>query len=70
VEQSDWESAKVVWTEPFPSGPPDKHAIGRLVEEDHDMFETQVYEQFADPTHRAAETASRRYRGTRSTTAI
>jgi len=63
VEQSDWESEKVVWTEPFPSGPPDKDAIGRLVEEDHDEFETQIYEHYADPTYVRVETARRRYRG-------
>ena len=59
----DAESEKSLWVDGFPRGESDKDILGRLVDEDHDDAETELYESFADPTYVATETAQRRYRG-------
>jgi len=51
------------WVSNLPQGEPDKDILARLVEADHDAFETELYEQVADPSYVAIETQRRRYRG-------
>ena len=57
-----YRSPKEGWVADLPAGPADRHALARLVEEDHDPAETEYYEAVADPEHVWVETARRRYR--------
>jgi hypothetical protein len=57
------DSEKQLWVRSFPVGEPDKDTLARLVEEDPDEAETELYEYASDPTHVAVENAQRRYRG-------
>jgi hypothetical protein len=56
-------SEKALWARSFPVGAPDKEALGRLVDEDHDPAETGYYEAAADPTYVLIERQRRRFRG-------
>jgi hypothetical protein len=58
-----WRSEKDAWARQLPAGEPQKDALARLVDEDHDEAETQYYEAAADPTFIQNETEQRRYRG-------
>ena len=57
------DSEKQLWARSFPAGEPDRDTLARLVEQDSDEAETELYENASDPTHVAVETAQRRYRG-------
>jgi hypothetical protein len=54
---------KELWSRSFPVGAPDKEALGKIVEEDHDPAETDYYEAVADPTYVLIERTQRRFRG-------
>jgi hypothetical protein len=51
------------WVSKLLQGDPVKDVLGRFVEVDHDEFETELYEEAADPSYVAVETQKRRYRG-------
>jgi hypothetical protein len=53
---------KELWSRSFPVGAPDKEALGRLVDEEHDPAETEYYEAAADPTYVLIERQRRRFR--------
>lgn len=56
------ESPKSEWVSRLPVGDSDKRVLGRLVEVDHDEFETSLYEEAADPLYMQRECEQRRYR--------
>ncbi len=41
----------------------DREALARLIEYDHDPFETELYESFSDPQNRLIDRAERSYAG-------
>ncbi|MFI6887783.1 hypothetical protein [Streptosporangium canum] len=41
----------------------DREALARLIEYDHDPFETELYESFSDPQNRLVDRAERSYAG-------
>jgi hypothetical protein len=57
------DSPKWAWVEQLPSGEPDRVSLGRLVEQDHDPFETELYEAVTDPELVALDRKRRQYRG-------
>jgi hypothetical protein len=57
------ETSKLGWVMDLPAGTPDREVLAELVEADHDEFETQLYEAFADPEFVAIDREKRRYRG-------
>jgi hypothetical protein len=59
------DAPKVEWVVNFPSGPPEKKALARLVDADggRDDAENCYYEAFADPDFVRVEAAQRRFRG-------
>lgn len=59
------DAPKIEWVVNFPSGPPEKKALARLVDADggRDDAENCYYEAFADPDFVRVEAAQRRFRG-------
>ena len=57
------ESPKRTWVERLPRGEPMKDGLARLVDEDHDESETELYEYVADPQFLVVEREQRHYRG-------
>jgi hypothetical protein len=59
------DAPKAGWIGCFPSGPPDKAALARIVAADdgRDETENSYYEEAADPGYAWIETARRRFRG-------
>ncbi|OUC96040.1 hypothetical protein [Streptosporangium minutum] len=41
----------------------DREVLARLIEYDHDPFETELYESFSDPQNRLVDRAERSYAG-------
>lgn len=41
----------------------DREALARLIEYDHDLFETELYESFSDPQNRLVDRVERSYAG-------
>jgi hypothetical protein len=60
--EHDSNAEKRLWVSGLPKHGADKDALAELVDEDHDAAETEHYENAADPTYLAVETARRRYR--------
>jgi hypothetical protein len=61
----DHEPAKAEWVECFPSGPPNRDSLARIVDADagSDEAENAYYEAVAGPDFVRLETAQRRFRG-------
>ena len=55
-------SPKAEWVADLPAGDSNKRVLGRLIDVDHDEFETSLYEDAADPQFVQTEREQRRYR--------